>query len=177
MKAVGASLYAKNRMGLPRLWRLPAGIDCQHIQTELDCVVDGCWGTLGAGPALFYLIQRYNLGTEQEERTSIFLFGKTTGLNPMTKPHHQLDAEMMDIGPCQNEAKKAMETLRSFDVSPTLRLISNRQTSLTLCCKPAVTLAMGTGLLVHRVQELFTNVGLHCIPGHLFSGNINLLTR
>ena len=53
-----------------------------------------------------------------ESRTSIFLFGSTTRVNPMTKPHHQLDTEMMAIGLGQKEAQKATETLKAFIVSP-----------------------------------------------------------
>ena len=101
---------------MPRSRRLPACIDRQHIETELDCVVDGCWGTLGAGADLLYPIQRYTF--MGESRTSIFLFGGTTRVNPMTKPHHQLDAEMMAIGLGQKEAQKATETLKAFIVSP-----------------------------------------------------------
>ena len=111
------------------------------------------------------------------ERTSIFLYGGTMGLNPMIKPHHQLDSELMAISLGQKKAQKTLETLMAFNIFPTLRLISDSQTLLTLCFKPAVTLAMGTGLLVHRVQDLFTNAGLYFAPGHLFNGNVDLLTR
>ena len=135
VKAVDASLYAKNKLAVPPSWRLPACINRQHIQTELDCIMDGCWGTLGVGAALLYLIQRYQF--MGEHRTSIFLFSGTTGLNPMTKPHHQLDSEMMAISLEQKEAQKAIETLKLY------------MCPLPSALSPAVTLAMGTGLLVH----------------------------
>ena len=175
MMSVAASLYAKKRLAMLRSWLLPVCIDCQHIQTELDVLTDGCWGAFAGGACLLYLIQQYKfMGTE---RTSIFLYGGTMGLNPMIKPHHQLDSELMAISLGQKKAQKTLETLMAFNIFPTLRLISDSQTSLTLCFKPAVTLAMGTGLLVHRVQDLFTNAGLYFAPGHLFNGNVNLLTR
>ena len=52
VKAVNASLYTKNKLAVPHFWQLPACIDCLRIETELDCVVVGCWATLGAGTVL-----------------------------------------------------------------------------------------------------------------------------
>ena len=47
--------------------------------------------------------------------------------------------------------------------------------------KPAVTLTLGTGLLVGTVQDTFgggaEGSGLHYAPGELFSQSVDLLTR
>ena len=59
VKAVDSSLYAKNRLAVPCMWRLLACINRPGVRMELDCVVYRCWGTLGAGAALLYFIQRY----------------------------------------------------------------------------------------------------------------------
>ena len=150
VKAVNSSRYTKNQLAVPHSWRLPACIDCLRIETELDCVVVGCWATLGAGAVLLYFIQRYMF--MGKGHTSIFLFAGTTGLNLMTKPHHQLNAEMMSIGLGRKKTQIEIEMLKAFIVSPTLCLISNSQTLLRLCCKPAMTVPMEIGLLVHRVH-------------------------
>ena len=64
---------------------------------------------------------------------------------------------------------------------PPARLTSDSQTALTLCTKPAITLELGVGLLVARVQETFgggsEDSGLHFAPGDLFKHSVDLLTR
>ena len=81
----------------------------------------------------------------------------------------------------QKEVQKALESLKTFNLTPKPRLISDLQTSLPLCCKPASTLALGTGLLVARVQDTFgggsKESGLHYAPGSAFAHSVDLLTR
>ena len=173
--AVEATLETKRRLAQPKSWRLPVAVDYDQVKIELDCLSDGEWGFLGAGATILYLIQSYKW--QGLERTSIFLHWGSTGLNPTTRPHHQLDAERMAIILAQKEAFTALETLKSYNVSLAPRLISETQTLLSLCCKPAVTLSLGTGLPVSRVQNLFCHSGLHYVLETLFTGNVDLLTR
>ena len=99
----------------------------------------------------------------------------------MLRPHHQLDSELASMQLAQKAADAALETLKDFNLAPKPRLTSDSVTALTLCTKPAITLALGVGLLVARIQETFgggsEESGLHHAPGELFKFSINLLTR
>ena len=112
---------------------------------------------------------------------SIFLYGGQVGLNPMLRPHHQLDSELSAFALAQKATAAALETLKDFNVAPSPRLTSDSQTALTLCTKPAITLTLGVGLLVGRIQETFgggaEGSGLHHAPGELFKYSVDLLTR
>ena len=75
---------------------------------------------------------------------------------------------------------KALENPKTFNITPKPCLISDSQTSLALCCKSAVTLTLGTDLLVARVQDTFgvgsRESGHHYAPGAAFARSFNLLT-
>ena len=62
-------------------------VNYDEVEFELDAISDGCFGVLGSGAALVYLLQRYNWGGE--ERVHIYLYSGNSGLNPLLKPHHQ----------------------------------------------------------------------------------------
>ena len=140
---VEGNLTAQADVTQPRTWRLPVCVNYSDVEVELNSLSDGSWGALGAGACLVYLIQRYHW--DNEERVSIYLYGGACGLNSLLKPHHQLDAELAGVGLAQKEVQKALESLKTFNLTPKPRLISDSQTSLSLCCKPAVTLVLGTG--------------------------------
>ena len=100
---VAANLKAQNNLAQPRMWRLPICVNYSGVEVELDSFLDGAWGALGAGACLVYLIQRYVW--QGEERVSIFLYGGACTLNPLLKPHHQLDAELAGVGLAQKEVQ------------------------------------------------------------------------
>ena len=81
----------------------------------------------------------------------------------------------------QKATDAALESLKDFNLAPQPRLTSDSVTALTLCTKPAITLELGVGLLVARIQETFgggsEDSGLHYAPGDLFKHSVDLLTR
>ena len=174
---VEANLENQVTFAQPRSWRLPMSISYESIDFEVDALSDGCWGALGAGATLCYLLQRYEW--EGEKRVKIYLYSGNSGLNPLLRPHHQLTAELTGVALAQKEVEKAMHNLKSFLGSklPKPRLICDSQTALTLMTKPAVSLTLGTGLLASRVQDTFGYAGLYYAPGEVFSQSIDLLTR
>ena len=152
-------------------------VSYDEIDFEIDSLSDGCWGSLGSGATLVYLLQRYKW--EGEERVKIYLYSGNSGLKPLLKPHHQLTAELTGVALAQKEVQKAMHNLKSFLGSklPRPRLICDSQTALTLMTKPAVSLTLGTGLLASRVQDTFGYSGLYFAPGEKFSQSIDLMKR
>ena len=156
-------------------------VSYDDIEFEIDSLSDGEWGALGSGATLVYLLQRYKWAGE--ERVKIYLYSGNSGLNPLLKPHHQLTAELTGIALAQKEVQKAMFNLKSFLGSklPRPRLTCDSQTALCLMTKPAVTLELGTGLLVARVQDTFggggADSGLYFAPGAIFADSIDLMTR
>ena len=99
----------------------------------------------------------------------------------MLRPHHQLDSELASMQLAQKVTDAALETLKDFNIAPKPMLTSDSVTALTLCTKPAITLSLGVGLLVGRIQETFgggsEESGLHHAPGELFKFLVDLLTR
>ena len=178
---VDANLKNQVTFAQPRSWRLPMSVSYDDIEFEIDAISDGAWGALGSGATLVYLLQRYKWGGE--ERVKIYLYSGNSGLNPLLKPHHQLTAELTGIALAQKEVQKAMHNLKSFLGSklPRPRLICDSQTALCLMTKPAISLTLGTGLLVARVQDTFggggEDSGLFYAPGATFSQSIDLMTR
>ena len=173
--SVEATIEATRRLAQPRSWRLPLAVDYSKVEIEMDVLCDGAWGCLAGGACLLYLVQRYPwMG---ENRTSIFLYGGTTGMNPLTRVHHQVDSELLGAQLATKETEKALDNLKDVGVRIQPRLISDSQTILSMFSKPAIQMTLGTGLIVTRVQDLFTYSGLHFAPGSLFGGSVDLLTR
>ena len=176
---VKATLEAKRRLSIARTWQLPLCIERSSITTELDTICDGSWSILAGSASLTYLVQRYKW--KDEDQVSIHLYGGQVALNPMLKPHHQLSSELGGMQLAQKATDTALESLKDFNLAPPARLTSDSQTALTLCTKPAITLELGVGLLVARIQETFgggsEDSGLHFAPGDLFKHSVDLLTR
>ena len=68
---VEANLENQVTFSQPRSWRLPMSISYENIDFEVDALSDGCWGALGSGATLCYLLQRYEW--EGEETVKIYL--------------------------------------------------------------------------------------------------------
>ena len=164
---------------MARTWQLPLCVPRSSIKMELDTICDGSWSVLAGSASLTYLVQRYRW--KDEDRVAIHLYGGQVALNPMLRPHHQLDSELGGMQLAQKATDAALESLKDFNLAPQPRLTSDSVTALTLCTKPAMTLELGVGLLVARVQETFgggsEESGLHYAPGDLFKHSIDLLTR
>ena len=176
---VAANLQAKKSLSQPRTWRLPLCVPRDTIELEFNTICDCLWSVLGGAATLCYIVQRYRW--EEQERTSIFLYGGQVGLNSMLRPHHQLDSELASRQLAQKVLDAALETFKDFNIAPKPRLTSDSVTALTLCTKPAITLSLGVGLFVGRIQETFgggsEGSGLHHAPGELFKFLVDLLTR
>ena len=123
---------------------------------------------------MVFLIQRYPW--QGQERTSINLFSATTGLNSLLCIHHQIDSKLLGMSLSTKDTVKALTNLKDFNIKIKPRLLSDSQTCLSLCCKPATQLTLGPGLIVSRLQELFGHDHLHFAPGALFATSVDLLT-
>ena len=177
LPAVSAVLTVK-KMTQHRTWRLPVAVDYSKVRFEIDTLSDGCWGVTAGAACIVYLLQRYLW--DGEKRTKIFLYAAQVGLNPMSRLIHQVDSELQGFNIAAKETKKAIAALRNDGIAFTagqVRMTSDSQTGLSLCCKASLQLDMTAGLIVSRVQETFGNDGLFHAPGQLFSGNVDLLTR
>ena len=172
---VQALLYAKRHLVQRRSWRLPPCIDYRQVTPELPVLCDGAFGILSASAAVAFLVQRYQFAGE--ERASIHLYGASTELSPLTKPHHQVDAEMAAADLAQKQAVKARRSLAEAGLEVEPHLISDSQTVLTICTKMAVALELAAGLVVSRVQEAFTHHRMYHTPGANLLGNVDKLTR
>ena len=60
---------------------------------------------------ILYLIRRFKW--RGSTRTSIFLYGSAMGMNSLTKPTHQVDAELAAIQLAVKETKKCLKSLAS----------------------------------------------------------------
>ena len=108
------------RLSRPRTWQLPLCVDRSTIRVELDTICDGQWSVLGGSASLTYLLQRYKW--KNEDQVSIYLYGGSTSLNPMLKPHHQLSSELGGMQLAQKATDAALESLKDFNLAPKQRL-------------------------------------------------------
>ena len=173
--AVDSILKAKKLLAQRRSWRLPVAVDYSKVVAELDCLCDGAWGVVSGSAAIVYLLQRYVW--KEEKRTSIYLYSASVGLNPLSKVTHQVDSELQGMALAVSETGKALAGLADEGLEIQPRLTSDSQTALSLCCKAAVQLDLGAGLIINRVQELFGYKNLHYAPAACFETNVDLLTR
>jgi hypothetical protein len=93
---------------------------------------------------------------------------------------HQVDAEMNALALGHKEDKKAIDALKEINVKIDRSIqVSDSQTCLSLCSKPAATLDLSTSLIVNRVQALWSPHmdNLYFAPRETFSQNKDLLTR
>ena len=172
---VQALLHAKRHLVQRRSWRLPPCIDYSKVKAELPVLCDGAFGILSASSAVAYLVQRYQFAGE--DRASVHLYGASTELSPLTKPHHQVDAEMAAADLAQKQAVKARRSLAEAGLEVEPHLVSDSQTVLTICTKMAVALELAAGLVVSRVQEAFTHHRMFHTAGANLIGNVDILTR
>ena len=109
---VRANLKCKATPFQKRSWRLPVCIKSSEITYEMDAISDGCYGVLGGGAALVYLLQRYTWNGQ--DQVHIFLYSGSSALNPMLTPSHQLDSELIGFQIAQKEVHKALLDLGQF---------------------------------------------------------------
>jgi hypothetical protein len=172
---IEALLYAKRHLAQHRSWRLPACIDYANVRAELPILVDGAFGILSGAAAISYLVQRYQFGGQ--ERAKIYLYGAATELSPLSKPYHQVQAEMAAADLGQKQAVRGRRYLAEAGLAVTPHLLSDSQTVLTICSKMAVSLELATGLVVSRVQMAFGLENMYHIPGEHLLTSVDLLTR
>ncbi|MCP4482174.1 MAG: hypothetical protein GY817_05220, partial [bacterium] len=173
--AVEGILKAKKLLAQRRSWRLPLAVDYSTVQIELDTICDGAWGVMSGAAAMCYLLQRYTW--EDKQRTAIYLYSATVGLNPLAKVTHQVDAELQGMALAVSLTASALAGLADEGIHLAPRLTSDSQTALSMCCKAAVQLDLGAGLTCSRVQEMFGYANLYYAPGALFADCVDLLTR
>ena len=118
--SVEATIEAARRLAQPRSWRLRLAVDYSQVEIEMDVYCDGAWGCLAC---LLYLVQRYQwMG---EGRTSIYMYGGATGMNPLTRVHHQVDSELLRAQLATKDTEKALDSLKDVGVRIRPRLISD----------------------------------------------------
>ena len=92
--SVEATLEVK-KLSQPRSWRIQSCVSYDEIEMSTDVLCDRCYGVLPRGPMLLYIVQTYQwLGSP---RVSVYLYGGATGLNPLSRTHHQLDSNIMEL--------------------------------------------------------------------------------
>lgn len=172
---IGSLLHAKRHLQRARSWRLPPCVDYKQVTAEVPVLCDGAHGVLSASAAISYLVQRYTF--QGKKRVKVYLYGASTALTPLSKPFHQVQAEMAGLDIATKEAIKAKQTLGDAGVQVFPHLISDSQTALSICCKSAVCMELATGLVISRVQKAFGHERMFHTAGSNFEKNVDLLTR
>ena len=150
-------------------------VNYDEIEMSMDVLCDGCYRVLAGGATLIYIVQQYQwLGTP---RVSVYLYGGATGLSPLSCVHHQLDSEILGLSMATKETEKALSALKDFNINLNPCLLSDSQTMLSMLCKPAVQLTLGTGLVVSRTQDTFAYEDMYFALWALFSKSVDLLIR
>ena len=172
---VGALLHAKRHLAQARTWRLPPCVNYDLVTAELAVLCDGAFGVLSGSGALSYLIQRYTFAGQA--RAKVHLYGGSTELAPLNQPRHQVHAEMSAADLAQKEGEKARKSLAEAGLQVKPHMISDSRTALTICTKMSVSLELGAGLIVSRVQQVFSHHRMYHTSGDNLLTNVDLLTR
>ena len=108
--SVEAVLATKSRLAQPRTWHLPLVVNYSDVEVDMDVLSEGVYGCLAGGATMVFLVQRYLW--QGEQRTSIYLYAASNGLNSLTKVHHQIDSKLLGMSLATKETEKALNTLK-----------------------------------------------------------------